>query len=173
MSLRRRRWLVLIVAALLVGVAGTFYALPGLVRRVAIARIQAITHRQVAIDGVDLHVLTGRVTVRGFRLTERDGGAPFADFEQLDLRLHLPSLLRGHLWIREAVLRNPTVRVVRFAKEFNFSDLIQGSGRTTPALDVTVDQFALLGGTATLEDRALPEGRTWTSEKIQIEAHNV
>ena len=57
--------------------------------------------------------------------------------------------------------------------EFNFSDLIQASGTTTGPLDVTVDHFALAGGTVTLEDRALAEPRTWTSEQITIEARNV
>jgi hypothetical protein len=40
-------------------------------------------------------------------------------------------------------------------------------------LDVTVDRFALVDGTVAFEDRALPEHRTWTSDDIQIEAHNV
>ncbi len=38
---------------------------------------------------------------------------------------------------------------------------------------MTVDHFALAGGTVTLEDRALAEPRTWTSEQITIEARNV
>jgi len=172
MSMMSRRWLVF-TGVLLVAIAGTLYVLPEVVRRVAISRIHAITHREVRIDGVHLNVLTGRLTVRGFRLAERGEEAPFADFERLDLHVSLPSLLRGHLWIREAVLRNSTVRVVRFPNEFNLSDLVQSSGTTGGSLDVTVDRFALVGGTVTLEDRALPEWRTWTSEHIEIEANNV
>ncbi len=38
---------------------------------------------------------------------------------------------------------------------------------------MTVDHFALSGGTITLEDRALAEPRTWASEQITIEARNV
>ncbi len=172
MSMTSRRWLVF-TGVLLVAIAGALYVLPEVVRRVAISRIHAITHREVRIDGVHLNVLTGRLTVRGFRLAERGEEAPFADFERLDLHVSLPSLLRGHLWIREAVLRNSTVRVVRFPNEFNLSDLVQSSGTTGGSLDVTVDRFALVGGTVTLEDRALPEWRTWTSEHIEIEAKNV
>jgi uncharacterized protein involved in outer membrane biogenesis len=169
-----RRWLALILGLVLVGGAVTLYWLPQLVRHVAIARIQALTHRPVGIEAVELNVLTGRFTVRGFRLAEPDGKAPFADFERLDVRLHLPSLLLGHLWIREMVLSDSTVRVVRLpTSEFNFSDLIRGSGSTGRALDVTVDRFALVRGTVTLEDQALSERRTWTSEHITIEAHNL
>jgi hypothetical protein len=169
-----RRWLVLIVCIVLVGDTVILYWLPELVRQVAVARIHALTGRPVSIGAVQLNLLTGRFTIREFRLAERDGTGPFADFAQLDVRVHLPSLLRGHLWIREVVLRDSTVRVVRLAtNEFNFSDLIQSSGTTSKALDVTVDRFALAAGTVTLEDRALPEGRTWASEHITIEAHNL
>jgi hypothetical protein len=172
--MRSRRWLALILVVLAVVVAGTLYALPELVRRVAIARVHAITGRPVSIDSVDLNILKGQLTVRGFRLAEPDGTAPFADFERLEIRLRFPSLLRGHLWIREAVLHGSTVRVVRFpTNEFNFSDLIRSSGTTGRTLDVTVDRFALVAGTVTLEDRALPQWRTWTSEHIAIEARNV
>jgi hypothetical protein len=173
--LSARRWLLLISCVVLVGLALTLYALPEVVRRVAIARIHALTGRPVVIDRVDLSLLAGRFTVRGFRLAERGGQDPFADFGELEVRLHLPSLLIGRLWIRDMVLSDSTVRVVRLpTNEFNFSDLIGRSETTkTDAADVTVDHFVLRRGTVVLEDRALPQRRTWASEHIAIEAHNV
>jgi Domain of Unknown Function (DUF748) len=170
----RRRWLALLLGLVLIAGAITVYELPRIVRLVAIARIHAATGRPVSIEAVGLNLLTGHVTVRGFRLTERDQSAPFADVGRLEARLHLPSLLLGHIRIRDLIVTDSTVRVVRLpAGDFNFSDLIQASGTTTRPLDVTVDHFALSGGTVTLEDRALAEPRTWTSEQITIEARNV
>lgn len=171
----RRRWLLLLLGVVLVGGAATaVYELPEIVRRIAVARIHAATGRPVSIAAVELNLWTGRVTVRGVRLADRDQTAPFADFDRLEARLHLPSLLRGRIWIHDLSLNDSTVRVVRLPTgEFNFSDLIQASGTTTGPLDVTVDHFALAGGTVTLEDRALAEPRTWTSEQITIEARNV
>jgi hypothetical protein len=170
----RRRWLALLLGLVLIGGAVTVYELPRIVRRVAVARIHAVTGRPVSIEAVALNLLTGRFTVRGFRLAERGQPAPFADFGRLEARLHLPSLLLGHLWIRDLIVTDSTVRIVRLpAGDFNFSDLIQASGTTARPLDVTVDHFALSGGTVTLEDRALAEPRTWTSEQITIEARNV
>lgn len=169
-----RRWLGVLVGLLVVGGVAAVYALPHIVRGVAIARIHALTDRPVSIDDVGLKLLSGRVTVRGLHLTERDGATPFADLARLDLRLHLPSLLVGHLWIREMVLTDPTVRVVRLpGNTFNFSDLVRSSGTTRKTLDVTVDRFAIAGGTVTLEDRAVSEPRAWTSEHIAIEARNL
>jgi uncharacterized protein DUF748 len=172
--MRALRWLALALGLLVVAGAVTLYWLPHIARRMAIAQIEATTHRRASIDTVDLSLLRGRVSVRGLRLAERDGTTPFADVEQLDLRLHLPALLRGQLRIRELVVNGSTVRVVRLTSgDFNFSDLIRASGTTERTFDVTVDRFTLRRGTVTLEDRALPETRTWASEHITIEAHNL
>ncbi len=172
--MRALRWLVLALGLPVVAGAVTLYWVPQIVRRVAIARIEAATSRPVNIDSVDVSLPRGRISVRGLRLTERDGTTPFAEVERLDLSLHLPALLRGHLWIRELVLNGSTVRVVRLpGGDFNLSDLIRASGTTERTFDVTVDRFALERGTVTLQDRALPEARTWASEHITIEAHNL
>ena len=163
-----------ILGLMLIGGAISLYWLPEIARRVAIARIHGLTQRPVSIEGVELGLLRGRVTVHGFRLGERGEAAPFASIERLDARLHLPSLLVGHLWIRELIVNGSTVRVVRRPSgDFNLADLVRSSEGTDRALDVTVDRFALASGTVTLEDRALPESRTWTSEQITIEASNL
>jgi hypothetical protein len=86
----RRRWLALLLVVLIGGAAAVVYELPEIVRRVAVARIHAITGRPVSIEAVELNLLTGRVTVRGFRLADRDQPAPFADFGRLEARFHLP-----------------------------------------------------------------------------------
>jgi len=172
-SMRRLRWPVVVVGLVAAVGVVTLLCLPQIVRRVAIIRIEAITHRPTSIDAVELSLLRGRVGVRGLRLTEPDG-TPFADLERLDARLHVLSLLRGHLWLRELVVNGSTVRVVRLpGGDFNLSDLIAASGATERTFDVTVDRFTLQHGTVTLEDRALPETRTWASEHITIDAHNV
>src|SRR5438093_1511983 len=169
-----RRWVVLIVGIVLIGGAVALYWLPQIVRHVAVARIHALTQRPVSIDAVELNLFTGRLAVRGVRLAERYGSTPFASLQRLDVRLHLPSLLIGRLRFREIVVDDSTVHVVRLpGNEFNFSDLIRSSGEKSKPLDITVDRFALARGTVTLEDQALPEHRTWTSEQITIEARNV
>lgn len=169
-----RRWLILISALLLVGAGATIYWLPTLARHVAIARVHALTNRPVTISRVDLQILEGRLRIRGLRLLEHDGHTPSADVAEIDARVRLPSLLLGHLWIRQLAVTRPTVRVVRLpGGEFNLSDLVRTSGTTRRALDVTVDHFALNGGTVVLTDEALPDRRTWTSENIVIDAHHI
>ena len=136
-----RRWIALFVALTLIGGGVAWYALPSIVRHVAIARVHAMTGRPTAIDQVDVELLRGRVMVRGVRLTERDG-APFAEVGGIDLRLSLPSLLRGHVWIRELTISDPTVRIVRLpSNELNISDLLGRSETTEKGRDITVDHF--------------------------------
>jgi uncharacterized protein DUF748 len=174
--MKTRRSLIVIsgvLLVLLVAIAATLYALPTLARHIAITRLQAITKRPVGIDRVDVKLLSGRLTLHGLRVAEPGDGTAFADCEQLDARLNMLSLVRGHIWVRELVVRKPTLRIVRLEKNFNFSDLFEGSETTQKRFDVTVDRFALVDGTVAFEDRALPEHRTWTSDDIQIEAHNV
>src|SRR5262252_7470802 len=171
--MRSHRWLVVIVGVLLVVVAALLFALPTIARHVAITRLHAITKRPVSIERVDVQPLSGRVTIRGLHVAEPDGTAPFADTELIDAQLRLLPLVRGHIWLRELVVRKPVLRIVRLGKNFNFSDLIESSGTIEKRADVTVDRFSMIDGTVAFEDRALPERRTWTSESIQIDARNV
>src|SRR5258706_338931 len=155
-SMRTRRWLFFSAFVLVVALAVGLWARPEVIRRVAIARIHAMTGRPVHIERVAGNVLTGRFAVHGFRLAERDGQRAFADFDRLDVSLKLSALLRGHLWIRELVLDGSTIRVVRLpTNTFNFSDLVQSSGSRGRGSDVTVDHFVLKRGTVVLEDEAL------------------
>ena len=170
---RSHRSLIVISGLLLVTAATIVYALPTVARHVAISRLQTITKRPVSIDRVDVQLLSGRLTIHGLRVAEPDGGAAFADCERLEARLNVLSLARGHIWVRELVLRKPTLRIVRLEKNFNFSDLFEGSGSTEKRFDVTVDRFALIDGVVQFGDRGQPEHRTWSSDDIQIEAHNV
>jgi len=166
------RWIALVVLVVLIAGGGALVALPRIARHVAVARLEAITHRHVRIDRVELNLLTGRVAVVGLHVSDRAPGSTLADWERLDLRFSPLSLLRGDLWIREAVLRGSTVRIVRSPEGLNVADLV-GGAPTGTVLDVTVDHFALVDGTLMLEDRAITPPRTWTSEHIAIDARNV
>jgi uncharacterized protein DUF748 len=172
---RRVFWLTLVAAltlAILVAGAVGVYFLPQIVRQVAITAIEVATRRKVAIDAIDVDVSTGRFTVRGFRLADRDFPEPLATFDRLEGRLHRRSLLRLHIWLEHLTLVNPTVHIVRTAPgTFNISDLL--SGKESSPLDITIDHFVISGGTALLDDRVVAPARTWKSEHITLDARNV
>jgi len=169
----RRRELIAAGLIVVVVAAVSVYAWPSVLRHLLVAQIQSITERRISIEAAGFNPFTGRLVVRGFRSWERDGQTPFTDVDLLDVRFRPFLLSLGHLSIREARLEGSTVRIVRLADGFNISDLLERPHGTRRALDVTVDRLVVTGGTVTLEDRALDEPRTWRSEHIEIDAHNL
>src|SRR5215471_819769 len=121
-----RRWLALGVLVSLVATAGLRLALPELIRLAVIARVHAITGRAATLEAVDVALLQGRISLRGFRLADRPTEKePFAELDRLDIQLRPLALLLGHIWLREVVLNGPTVRVIRYpGNDFNLSDLV-------------------------------------------------
>lgn len=172
-SRRARRWVFPAAGMVALAVVAGILAWPTLVRGVLLSRLQAITNRPASVETVELNPFTGRLDIRGLRVLERDGTAPFTDVDGVHVRVRPLALLTGHLWIREAVIEGSTVRLVRFGDEFNISDLLSRSEPTERRLDVSVDHFVVTRGTVLLEDRALAEPRTWTSEQIEIDARNL
>jgi uncharacterized protein involved in outer membrane biogenesis len=168
-------WLSLVAAlALTIVMAGAaaVYFLPQVARQLVVTAIEASTGRDVTIDRVDVDVSTGRFSVRGFRLGDRDFPEPLATFDRLDGRLYRRALLRLQIRLEYLTLVNPTVHIVRTGPgTFNISDLLGGRG-SSPR-DITIDHFVISGGTAVLDDRVIVPARTWKSEHITLEARNV
>lgn len=171
MMIKRRA--LLTGAILAIVVLALVAAWPSLVHHLLIARIHAATQRPVSVESVHLNPLAGRLIVEGLRVYERDGVSPFTGFERLDIHFNPLSLIARHLRIYEARLEGPTTRIVRLPDGFNISDLIEGPAAPRRWFDITVQYLVVTRGTATLEDRALAEPRTWSSERIEIEAHDL
>jgi Domain of Unknown Function (DUF748) len=170
---RLRRWLLGVVVVLLILGAAVIVALPMFVRQLAIWQLQAQTGRTVTIEALDLSLLTGRFSVRGFRVADRDGGL-LAEFERLEGRFHRRSLAEARLWIESVTLTNGHVRIVRVApNRFNISDLLERPRTARGGLDVDVEQLAIAGGWVEMEDRVLTPTRTWRSENLRLDARNV
>ena len=165
------------LATLVVLAAGLLWALPEIVRRVALDQIPKRTGRAVAIDDVDLNVFMGRPRSRGFRLADRDGTAPFVEFERFDVRLSLLALLRSHVHLAEIALTAPTLRIARTGPaEFNFSDLL-GSRQepvAPPATPgrwvVTVERLRLARGRVEVADRAVTPPAEWLVQDLDVDA---
>ncbi len=172
-SSRAVRWLVVIGVVLALVILAAAYASPVLFRHLLIARIHSITHRPVRVEAVQLDPFRASIVVRGLSVQDRDGVSPFVDVNRVELRLRPWALLRGHLWLREARIEGLAVRIVRLTDGFNIADLVEGPSSSRRFLDVTVDRLVVTGSRAALEDRALAEPRTWTSEQIEIEGHNL
>jgi hypothetical protein len=91
---RGLRLVLILCACGVVLVAGLLWALPEIVRRVALDQIPKRTGRAAAIEDIDINLFTGHVAIKGFRLAERERPEAFVEFERLDVRVALPALLR-------------------------------------------------------------------------------
>jgi hypothetical protein len=170
----RRRKLALIVGAALVVLGGAFlWALPEIVRRVALDQIPKRTGRAITIEAVGLNLFTGHLALRNVRLANRDGPDPFLAFERLDVRLALPALLRHEIRLVEIVLVGPAIRIVRTGPaEFNFSDLLVPSAApATPSRwIVTIERLTVARGRVEVDDHAVVPPAQWLIQELAVDA---
>ena len=95
-----RRWLVrlgtlglaLVVVIVLV-IVGFFASLPEIVRQVVVRQVPKAIGRQITIEDIDLNLFTGRLAIKKLRLSERTGSQAFVEFERLEARMALLSLV--------------------------------------------------------------------------------
>jgi hypothetical protein len=173
--IRRRGRRLALIAAVALGVVAVTGALasPEIVRRLVVWRLAAATGRPVALAAVELHLLQGRLALRGLRVTDRDGSL-LAAIERLEGRFSPRDLLRTHLRVTDALLQAPLLRVVRTGpRTFNVSDLLGAERRGRGPLAVTLERFVLSGGTVLIEDRTLAPPRTWRVEGVAVDARGV
>jgi uncharacterized protein involved in outer membrane biogenesis len=179
---RRLRALVAagIVAALAGGVG--LWALPEVVRRVALEKIPELTGRAASIEDIDLNLFTGSFAVRKLRLAERarpgsgEPPGPFVEFERLAGRVSWPWLVARDVRLRRLELVAPTVRILRTGPaEFNFSDLLALLGKADPAAPpsrwtYTIDFSRIERGEFLVEDRAVSPPADWSIRSFEVES---
>ena len=186
MSRRLKRWLIVLAALLVVGIA-FIWTLPEIVKWQALKQIPAITGRAVAIEDIDINLFTGRVAIKKFRLAEPDPAQAFVEFERLDVRFLWRSLF-GNVRVAELRLTEPVVNLVRVTPtEFNFSDILKRlaaakEGEPPPPppdpskksrWTVAVDHFALIRANITATDRAVKPTSEWKIRDLSIDAGNL
>jgi uncharacterized protein DUF748 len=171
---RRRKLVLVVVAGLVLLGAGLRWALPEIVRRVALDQIPKRTGRGVAIGAIDLNPFTGRLVVTGFRLADREEPEPLVAFERLSIQLSLVALLRSRIELGEIVLTAPSVRIVRTERtEFNFSDLLPGGTEPEPAAPsrwtIAVQRLNISRGRLRATDRAVTPPVEWVLDGLGVD----
>lgn len=179
----RRRKLLLAAALGAAALTTAFlWALPEILRRVALDRIPALTGRAASIEDIDLNLITGSFAIKDFRLAERpgppggDGAEPFLRLERVEGRLSLPWLVRLDIRLRWLSIVAPDVRVVRTGPdEYNVSDLLALMEPADPPREpsrwsVTVDRIELRSGQVMVVDRAVSPAADWSLTELAVDA---
>ncbi|MDZ5645964.1 DUF748 domain-containing protein [Nitrospirillum sp. BR 11828] len=128
---RKRFWA---LAILLTYTVAGFLVAPLLIRRQVVDLAQATFQRPATLDGVSVNPYALSVELRGFRLTEADGG-PLLGFDRLYVRLAPGGLLRWAWGIADIQVQGLRATVVRYGQtDTNIGRLIQAAaGDEAPA----------------------------------------
>ena len=164
--------LILSLGVVIVGGA-VLWALPAMIRRVAISEISTRTGRAVTIEHVRLNPFTGRLNIRELRLAERDGAQTFLELPQVEMRFVPSALLRRDIRLAEVALVAPAVRVVRTSsREFNFSDLLPppaASEASPRRWTLMVDRLTISNGAVHGHDLAVTPPTDWELRELDLE----
>ena len=134
----------------------------------------AVGHgRPVTIAALDLSLADGRLSLRGLRVADRDGGV-LAEVGRLEASFRPWSLLHGELWIQDLAVSGVHMRIVRTGPgRFNISDLLDRPASSGSWLDVTIDHLALDDSRMIFEDRLLQPARTWRADDIRLDGRRL
>jgi hypothetical protein len=169
-GLRPSRRGLLLAGAVTAGVVVAILALgsivlPGLVRRAAVERLQAMVTVPVGIDRVRLNLFTGHARATGIVIGGAAGTPAILRIPALDVGVSYRALLGGQARVTYLVAHGPAVFVERTGPEsVNVIQILKPRAGGEPAA-VTVDRLEIAGGAVTFVDRTQfpPFERTFTS----------
>jgi hypothetical protein len=155
-----RRWpkiLAILGLSLSLLLALIFFAGPPLLKSLLVTRASEELGRKVSVGEIHLNPLLLTLEVRDFEIQEPAGGKRFVAFRRLLVDLETESLYRRAPVLREVVLEQPYVNVVRLpGNRFNFTDLVEKFAKKdkddSPAR-FSVNNIRITGGGADFDDQ--------------------
>jgi hypothetical protein len=145
-------WILSAVAALLLFV---ILVLPGIVRSLAVDKIESATGRKASISKITLNPFTLTAGVSGFSLAEKSGQTAFVNFSSVSLKISPASVTRRALIVSDIKVARPYVRVVRTGPNtYNFSDLIKPRDSKSKPLQFSINNIELTNGSVDFRDEA-------------------
>ena len=117
------KWTLGIVVGLLILGSATLLALPNLVRHFGGNWLKENTGRTLTLGDLSLNVLTWKLTVEDFALSEPNNDERFAGLERLEIQVSPKSVFEKALIVNKFDLVAPYAQVFKEGEVFNFSDL--------------------------------------------------
>jgi len=163
----------IVASALLV--LAVLVLLPVILRGVLETRLAKMTGRAVSIADIDLNIFTGRVGIARFRLAQKGSNDPAVEFERLEMRVAVNSLLGNNIRIREIILTAPVMHVTRFTIErFDFSDLLDLIPPPDPnakpsTKTIMIERATLTRGAVLARDESVTPPATWRIDGLEVD----
>ncbi len=166
----------LVIAIFLIVFALTgFFVIPPVAKYYLVKGLGEALDRPVTIETIKLNPFTMTAVIKGFAVMERDASEAFVSFSELRLAVQGTSLFRLAPVLREIVLTDPYVHIVRNVDErtYNFSDLIEKfsrpaspSGESKEGAHFSLNNAQLVNGRIEIDDR--PKQALHTVRDINI-----
>jgi len=118
-----KRWLKLLLIGLVVFIAITFLVLPPIAKSYLQKHSKEWLGRSICMDAVKFNVFNGSITLKGFRLYEKDDTSVFVSFESLYINSALLKCVYGNYELTEITLNRPFISVIQQGDSFNYTDL--------------------------------------------------
>lgn len=119
---RWMKWTLGIVVGLLILGSATLLALPNLVRHFGGNWLKENTGRTLTLGDLSLNVLTWKLTVEDFALSEPNSDERFAGLTRLEIQVSPKSIIEKALIVNKFDLVAPYAQVFKEGDVFNFSD---------------------------------------------------
>ncbi len=116
------KWTLGIVVGLLILGTVTLLALPNLVRHFGGNWLKENTGRTLTLGDLSLNVLTWKLVVEDFALSEPHSAERFAGLERLEIQVSPKSIFEKALIVNKFDLIAPYAQVIKEGEVFNFSD---------------------------------------------------
>ncbi|MBL7986176.1 MAG: DUF748 domain-containing protein, partial [Flavobacteriales bacterium] len=144
---KKRKWLLLLVGAILLLLPVIAYLLPYLLKRYIEAHSVEWIDRQVRIDRIVLNPFTFTYSVNGVTCYEPGSEQVFVSWEKIEVKSNLWKAFRSNQWrFHDLRIVKPYFHIAQNGDRFNFSDLLELGGAdtaNTPTPDVEPVIFSM------------------------------
>ena len=165
----RRGAIAILALIVLFGLIG-YFVLPGLIKAKVESLVEEKLGRKLGIEAIEISPYSLEATVRGLKLSERDGATPFVAFDALYVNVQAESIFRLAPVVREVKLSKPYVHLVREeGTRFNFTDILELINSQPPSDEparFSINNIAIENGRIEFDDR--PEKIVHTVSELQV-----
>ncbi len=132
---KKRKWLFVLLAAILLLLPVIAYLLPYLLKRYIEAHSVEWIDRQVRIDRIVLNPFTFTYSVSGVTCNEPKSEQVFVSWEKIELKSNLWKAFRSNQWrFYDLRIVKPYFHITQNGDRFNFSDLLELGGADTATI---------------------------------------
>lgn len=146
------------------------FLLPGILRNVAIDKIEQATKRPASIGRITLNPFTLSARVTDFRLAEKDGSKAFVSFSSARIKISPASVTRRALIVSKLQVAAPRLTIVRTApNRYNFSDLVPEKKSTEETSFLfSINNIEIGNGSVDFLDRAVQKPTSHTVRRLEV-----